>query len=195
MPFVSCGGIFYYRHQNYLVPQYSCVNGLLINVKAMDVILAIVSALLLILGIIGSIIPGLPGPPLSWLGILLIHFTSYASYSATFLIITAIIMLVITVLDYYIPIWGTKKFGGTRAGVIGSTVGLLVGLIFSPFGLINIILGPFVGAFIGEMMVNSKESGKALKSATGSFIGFLLGTGMKLAFGGIMAYYYIAAVF
>jgi uncharacterized protein YqgC (DUF456 family) len=195
MPFVSCGGIFYYRHQNYLVPQYSCVNGLLINVKAMDVLLAIVSALLLILGIIGSIIPGLPGPPLSWLGILLIHFTSYASYSATFLIITAIIMLVITVLDYYIPIWGTKKFGGTRAGVIGSTVGLLVGLIFSPFGLINIILGPFVGAFIGEMMVNSKESGKALKSATGSFIGFLLGTGMKLAFGGIMAYYYIAAVF
>lgn len=161
----------------------------------MDVLLAIIAGLLLLFGIIGSIVPGLPGPPFSWLGILLVHFTSYESYSATFLIVTALIMVVITALDYYIPIWGTKKFGGTRAGVIGSTIGLLVGLIFSPFGLISIILGPFLGAFIGEMMVNSKESGKALKSATGSFIGFLLGTGLKLAFGGVMCYYFVVAIF
>ena len=161
----------------------------------MDVFLAILAALLLFLGIIGSIVPALPGPPLSWLGILIIHFTSYADYSTSFLIVTAIIMVIITTLDFYIPIWGTKKFGGTRAGVIGSTIGLLIGLIFSPFGLISIIIGPFLGAFIGEFMMNQKEVKTALKSATGSFIGFLIGTGMKLIYAGFMTYYFVAAVF
>ncbi len=161
----------------------------------MDVLLAVIGGILLFAGFVGSIVPALPGPPLSWLGILLLHFTSYTSFSATFLIVSAIIMIIITALDFYIPIWGTKKFGGTRAGIIGSTIGLLVGLIFSPFGLVSIIIGPFLGAFIGELTVNSRETNKALKSATGSFIGFLLGTGMKLAFGGVMCFYYVKALF
>ena len=163
--------------------------------NAMDVFLAIMGSLSILLGIVGSIVPGLPGPPFSWLGILLLHFTTYAEYSNTFLIVTALLMLAITALDYYIPIWGTQKFGGTRAGVIGSTVGLFVGLIFSPFGLVSIILGPFIGAFIGELMVNRDDFQKALKSATGSFIGFLIGTGLKLAFGGVMAYYFVRDLF
>lgn len=159
----------------------------------MDIFLAILSGLLIVIGLVGSVVPVLPGPPLSWAGILLIHFTTYESYSSTFLWVTAIIMIVITVLDYYVPIWGTKKFGGTRKGVIGSTLGLLVGLfVFPPFG---IIIGPFVGAFVGEMLANRDDTRKALKSATGSFLGFVLGTGMKLAFGGVMFFYYINALF
>ncbi len=161
----------------------------------MDVILAIVAGLFIIAGLAGSILPVIPGPPLSWVGILLIHFTKYESYSSTFLWVTAIIMVVITLLDYYVPIWGTKKFGGTKAGVWGSTIGLIIGLVFSPFGLVSIIIGPFVGAFIGEMLANSDDTQKALKSATGSFIGFVVGSGMKLAYGGVMFFYFVSALF
>lgn len=158
----------------------------------MDIFLVILSGLLIVIGLVGSVVPVLPGPPLSWAGILLIHLTTFASFSSTFLWVTAIMMIVITILDYYVPIWGTKKFGGTRKGVIGSTLGLLVGLfIFPPFG---IIIGPFVGAFVGEMLANRDDTRKALKSATGSFLGFVLGTGMKLAFGGVMFFYYIRAL-
>lgn len=158
----------------------------------MDIFLVILSGLLIVIGLVGSVVPVLPGPPLSWAGILLIHLTTFASFSSTFLWVTAIMMIVITILDYYVPIWGTKKFGGTRKGVIGSTLGLLVGLfVFPPFG---IIIGPFVGAFVGEMLANRDDTRKALKSATGSFLGFVLGTGMKLAFGGVMFFYYIRAL-
>ena len=158
----------------------------------MDIFLVILSGLLIVIGLVGSVVPVLPGPPLSWAGILLIHLTTFVSFSSTFLWVTAIMMIVITILDYYVPIWGTKKFGGTRKGVIGSTLGLLVGLfVFPPFG---IIIGPFVGAFVGEMLANRDDTRKALKSATGSFLGFVLGTGMKLAFGGVMFFYYIRAL-
>ena len=101
-------------------------------------------------------------------------------------------MILITVLDYFIPIWGTKKFGGSKAGVIGSGIGLIVGLFFGPLG---IILGPFLGALAGELITNQTEIKKALRSATGSFIGFLFGTGLKLVFCGFMAYYFVSEVF
>lgn len=99
-------------------------------------------------------------------------------------------MIVISVLDYLIPIWGTKKFGGSKAGVMGSTIGLIVGIFFGPLG---IILGPFAGALLGELLVNKTEFKGAMKSATGSFIGFLLSTGLKLIYGGFTAFYFLKA--
>ncbi len=102
-------------------------------------------------------------------------------------------MLVISVLDFYIPIWGTKTFGGTRAGVIGSTIGLLFGFfLFPPFG---VIFGPFAGALVGELLNNKADFKTALKSATGSLVGFLLGTGLKLLFAGVMTFYFVVALF
>jgi uncharacterized protein YqgC (DUF456 family) len=157
----------------------------------MELALVIISGLFLVIGLLGSILPILPGPILSWLGILILHFTEYAEYSTTFLVVTAVIMIVISVLDYFIPIWGTKKFGGTKAGVTGSTVGLVVGLFFPPIGL---IIGPFAGALIGEILANRQEFKKALRSATGSFLGFLVGTGLKLVYCGVLFYYFFAAV-
>lgn len=157
----------------------------------MEIALVIVSGLFVLIGVLGAILPVLPGPIISWVGILILHFTDYAEYSTSFLVVSALIVVVITVLDYFIPIWGTKRFGGTKAGVTGSTVGLVAGLFFPPLGL---IIGPFVGALIGEILANRKEFKKALKSATGSFIGFLVGTGLKLIYCGVMIYYYFAAV-
>jgi len=158
----------------------------------MDIAFAILAGLLVLAGLVGSILPFLPGPPLGWLGLLTIHFTVYETYSTTFLAVTFGVMVVITLLDYLIPIWGTKKFGGSRAGVWGSTIGLVVGLFFGPVG---IIAGPFVGAFLGEFLVNRSEYRVAMRSAAGAFVGFLLGTGLKLAYCGMAIYYFVKALF
>ncbi len=143
----------------------------------MDLFLLIIGFLVALLGIIGSFLPVLPGPLTSWVGLLLLHLTSVIPLNWTFLGITLAIALLIWIIDYFIPAMGTKKFGGSRYGVIGTMVGLIIGLIFlGPFG---ILIGPFAGAYIGEMLNDSKDSGKALKAAFGSFIGFLTSAFLK----------------
>ncbi|WP_456422494.1 DUF456 domain-containing protein [Lutibacter sp.] len=142
----------------------------------MDIFLLILGFLFALLGIIGSFLPVLPGPLTSWFGLLLLHLTSVVPMNWTFLGITLGIAIVIWIIDYFIPAMGTKKFGGTRYGVIGTMVGLIIGIIFlGPFG---IIIGPFLGAYIGEM-IQEKNSRKALKAAFGSFIGFLTSSFLK----------------
>ncbi|AMC11844.1 hypothetical protein Lupro_11465 [Lutibacter profundi] len=142
----------------------------------MDIFLLIIGFLFALLGIIGSFLPVLPGPLTSWFGLLLLHLTSIVPMNWTFLGITLSIAVVIWIIDYFIPAMGTKKFGGTRYGVIGTMVGLIIGILFlGPFG---IIIGPFAGAYIGEM-IQEKNSNKALKAAFGSFIGFLTSSFLK----------------
>lgn len=142
----------------------------------MDIFLVILSVFFMFLGIIGSFLPVLPGPLTSWFGLLLLHLTDAVPMNWTFLIITLFFALAIWLLDYIIPAIGTKKFGGSKAGMIGTTLGLIVGLIFlGPFG---IIIGPFAGAYIGELL-NKSDSKKALKAAFGSFLGFLTSTFIK----------------
>ncbi|MEP5338406.1 MAG: DUF456 domain-containing protein [Algibacter sp.] len=142
----------------------------------MDIILLIIASLFIILGIIGSFLPVLPGPITSWLGLLILHFTDAIPINKSFLITTFVIALLVWVLDYIIPAMGTKRFGGTKAGMIGTSIGLIIGLIAPIPG--GIIIGPFVGAFIGEL-VNNADSQTALKAAFGSFIGFLTSTFIK----------------
>lgn len=142
----------------------------------MDITLAIIGFLFCLIGIIGSFLPVLPGPFTSWIGLLILHFTNAIPQNWTFLGITLAVALLVWVLDYIVPAAGTKRFGGTRYGAIGATIGLIVGILAPiPFG---ILIGPFAGAFIGEM-IKSPDSGKALKAAFGSFIGFLAGTFIK----------------
>lgn len=146
----------------------------------MDILLLIIGLLLILLGILGSFLPVLPGPPLSWFGLLMLYLTKAVKDNWWVLGITLFIALLILVLDYIIPMIGTKRFGGTKAGVIGTTVGLLVAIFFPIFGIFGIIIWPFVGAFVGEL-INKSNSKNALKSAFGSFIGFLTGTFLKFA--------------
>jgi uncharacterized protein YqgC (DUF456 family) len=167
----------------------------------MDYVLLILGFICILLGILGSILPGLPGPPVSYLGLLLIHWTRFASFSTRVLIILATIVAVVAVLDYLVPIWGTKTFGGSKAGVRGSTIGLIIGMILlpifgivlGPFGLFGILGGPFIGAWIGETYAG-KESPQALRAAFGSFIGFLAGTLMKIVLSVVLAFFYFRAV-
>lgn len=142
----------------------------------MDIILIIIAAFIMLLGIIGSFLPILPGPLTSWIGLLILHFTDAIPMDKPFLIITLIIAILIWLLDYIIPAIGTKRFGGTRYGMIGTTIGLIVGLLSPIPG--GIIIGPFVGALIGELL-NKSDSKAATKAAFGSFIGFLTSTFIK----------------
>lgn len=151
----------------------------------MSTILIILAVIMLILGIIGSVVPGLPGPPLAWLGILLVHFSGIAQFSALFLTVSAVIAAIITLLDYIIPSWSTKRHGGSKAGVWGCNIGLvisIIGLPFGPAGLLGVIFWPFAGALVGELVFGKKES-TPLRAAWGAFVGFLTGTGLKLIYG------------
>ena len=157
----------------------------------MEIVLIILAFILIILGIGGAVLPVIPGPPIAFIGLLLFHFSGEGQAFGTFsLVMYGILAVLITVLDYIVPIYGTKKFGGTKWGTRGSTIGLIVGTIvlpmlglaIGPFGLVSIILGPFAGAVIGERM-GGMENDKALKAGFGSFIGFLTGTMMKFAYG------------
>ncbi|MBM1105648.1 DUF456 domain-containing protein [Aurantibacter crassamenti] len=142
----------------------------------MDIALLVIGFILMLVGIIGSFLPVLPGPPVSWIGLLLLHLTKAVPDDWWFLGITGVVALVIFALDYIIPAMGTKKFGGTRAGMIGTTIGLIVGLLAPIPG--GIIIGPFAGAFIGELTAKA-DNKTALKAAFGSFLGFLTGAFLK----------------
>ncbi|MFN4123305.1 MAG: DUF456 domain-containing protein [Flavobacteriales bacterium] len=144
----------------------------------MDYFWLIFGLILVIIGVAGSLLPGLPGTPFSWLGILVLHFCNEIPFQWTLLIITFLFMALVSVLDYWMPGYGTKKFGGTRYGIWGTNIGLVIGLLAPvPFG---VIIGPFLGAFIGELIYNSKEHNRAFKAAIGSFLGFVASTFMKV---------------
>ena len=145
----------------------------------MDTFLIILGLFLSIAGIIGSLIPVLPGPPTGWVGILLLYLTSFVPINWWVLGFTLAIAVIITILDYVIPAMGTKKSGGTRYGMWGTTLGLFIGLFFIPVPL-GFLIGAFVGAFVGELLYDAKDSKRALKAAFGSFLGFLTSTFIKL---------------
>ena len=144
----------------------------------MDIALLIFGFILMMIGILGSFLPVLPGPTVSWIGLLLLYLTKVVPDDWLFLGITLAIALVVFAFDYIIPAVGTKKFGGTRAGMLGTTIGLLVALFFPILGPFGIIIWPFVGALVGELM-NKADKKTATKAAFGSFIGFLTGTFLK----------------
>jgi uncharacterized protein len=155
----------------------------------MEWIWLIGGSILMLVGLAGCVLPFLPGPPLCYAALLMQQLRNDPPFESRFLWTWAGITVVVVVLEYIIPVYGTKQFGGSRYGVWGSIVGLIAGFWFGPLG---IIIGPFVGALIGELMVNT-DSNKAFRAAMGSFIGFLVGTLLKLIVCGIMVYYFVAS--
>jgi|AntAceMinimDraft_11_1070367.scaffolds.fasta_scaffold40242_2 hypothetical protein len=143
----------------------------------MDIFLLGIGIVCLFAGLAGSILP-LPGPGLSFAGLLVLDSSHHASFSSSVLVTFGIITVVIVVLDYYIPIWGMKRFGGTRKGTIGAVVGGIAGIFVIP--AIGIFLGTFLGALIGELLGGASTK-NAVKSAIGSFLGFITGIFMQIA--------------
>jgi len=155
----------------------------------MDIFLAIIGLILAFIGIIGAFLPVLPGPLTGWVGLLVLHLAKVVPMNWTFLGITLAIAILIWILDYFIPAMGTKKFGGSKYGVIGTTVGLIVGL-FSPIPL-GFLIGAFIGAFVGEMIYDRHDKSRATKAAFGSFLGFLTSAFLKFIIASIFLGLYV----
>ncbi|MFN8345908.1 MAG: DUF456 domain-containing protein [Spirosomataceae bacterium] len=155
----------------------------------MDLLLLLLGIVALLAGLAGAVLP-IPGPPLSFVGLLCLHFSRYAEFSQITLYSFGAVTVAITLLDYYVPIWGIKKFGGSSYGTWGSTIGLLLGFFVIP--ALGIFLGAFLGALIGEL-IGGMEINKALKAAVGSFLGFVTSIFMKVILCLVMIGFAVAA--
>ncbi|MDG2194487.1 MAG: DUF456 domain-containing protein [Polaribacter sp.] len=156
----------------------------------MDIFLLLIGFFFVCLGIIGAFLPILPGPLTGWIGLLLLHLTTAVPKDWTFLGITLGVAIIVWILDYFIPAMGTKRFGGSKYGVYGTTIGLIIGLLSPiPFG---ILIGAFVGAFVGELLHDSKDTNRALKASMGSFLGFLASMSLKFGVGLVYFWFYIS---
>ena len=156
-------------------------------------VLIVVAILLALVGLVGAVVPGIAGTPFSFLALLTLSFVKGIDYSTKFLLIMGLIGAVVFAMDYVVPIWGTKKLGGTQAGVRGSTIGLFIGLLITfvfPIGFVAMLLGPFIGAYIGEKSAGTEDH-KAWRAAFGSFVGFLLGTGIKTIYACVCIFYVV----
>ncbi len=156
----------------------------------MEIALIITALLLALIGIIGCIVPGLPGPPLNYISILLIQW-SFSPFSNEFLFWWAVIVLAVTLLDYFLPVWVAKKIGASREGVIGSLIGMLAGFIIPPVG---IILGLIAGAVIGDLIAG-KRLHEAVYSGLGTAFGTLLNTGFKLIVSAILFWHMMKSTY
>lgn len=157
----------------------------------MDILLTVGAVILLLFGLLGALIPVLPGPPLSYIGMLMLHFTSRFQFENQTLWVWGVIAFIVTILDNVVPVLGAKSFGGSRKSVWGSTIGLLFGILFFP--PLGIIIGPFLGAIMGELLAG-KEGAAAVKAGIGAFVGFLFGTLSKLVVSGWIIYLCIVEI-
>ena len=157
------------------------------------IVLVILGLLVALTGLVGCILPIVPGPPLSFLALILISMAKHwHAFSPQFLYIMAGLTILVTVLDYVVPAAGARKYGASKLGVWGSIIGMFVGLLFfPPWG---VILGAFLGALVGELIIG-KEGKQALRAGWGVFVGNMIGVGLKLAVSFVMLFYYIKAMF
>jgi hypothetical protein len=157
------------------------------------IVAAIVGAIVMILGLLGSVLPVLPGPPLSFAGLFLMALVQDFSHPLTpaLVIVMAVITVVVTALDYFVPWMGAKRYGASRGGVWGSIVGMIVGIFFfPPFGM---FIGALIGAILGEF-VAGKKTGDAMRAGWGVYVGTMAGIVIKLGACGVMTYYFVVAL-
>ncbi len=157
----------------------------------MDIVLAIVAIIFGLIGLLGAVVPVLPGTVISYVGYLLLSFTAGSDISTTELIIWAVVSATVIILDYILPGYFSKLFGGSKRGIMGANIGVFAGIFFGPIGVIT---GPFIGAFLGELLNDDKSVSHAVKVASGSMLSFLTGTGLKLIVGAMLMYYIVQDV-
>ena len=157
----------------------------------MDIAIAILGAICILVGLIGTFIPMLPGTPISYIGLLLLLLVPGCTLTWKFFVVWGVIVAIVQVLNYFIPIWGVNRFGGTKYGNWGSVVGVIAGLVFPPIG---IFLGPFLGAVAGELLggMNLQDS---IKAGFGSFVGTFVGMVLGIIVAVVLAFYYFKEVF
>ncbi len=159
----------------------------------MTILLIVIGFIVSLMGLVGCLLPVLPGPPLSFVALLLLSVAKHwEPFSVLFLVVMGVLTVLVTLMDYVVPAAGAKKFGASKSGVWGSIIGMLIGLIFFP--PLGMFIGAFIGAVVGEL-ASGKEGQSALRAGWGVFFGTVVAMGLKLAASGVMLYYYIKALF
>jgi uncharacterized protein YqgC (DUF456 family) len=155
-------------------------------------IIIVIASVLMLLGLAGSILPILPGPPLSFIGLFLLALLKHFSppLTPTLVIILAIVTIIVIVMDYIIPLMGAKRYGASKWGVWGSVLGMVIGIFWSPFAM---LVGAFIGAVVVEWLVGKKK-GEALRAGWGVVMGTLFATILRLGVSGMMTYYFVLAL-
>ena len=157
----------------------------------MELLFISIGIILILLGLAGAFLPVIPGLPFSYAGLLVIHFSGVAQFSTFFLVAWGIVVVSILILENALPAYTTKKFGGTVYGVTGSTIGMILGILFFP--PLGFFPGTLIGAFAGEM-IYKQDVQVAFKSAWGSFIGFITGTVIKVTIAAMIAFSFFRAI-
>lgn len=152
----------------------------------------VIASILMLLGLAGSILPILPGPPLSFIGLFLLALLKHFSppLTPTLVIILAIVTILVIVMDFIIPLLGAKRYGASKWGVWGSVLGMAIGIFWSPFGM---LVGAFIGAVVVEWLVG-KTQREALRAGWGVVVGTVFATILRLGVSGMMTYYFILAL-
>jgi len=154
----------------------------------LEISLITLGLILTIIGLIGCIVPGIPGPPLNFISLLILEIATHGTYSLNFYIIWGLITIATIVLDYVFPVWSAKKFKASSYGIWGSVIGMIVGIIFfPPFGM---IAGLFLGAVLGELIAG-KKGPEAMKVGMVTFFSSLLMIVFKFAVSAMMTYYFV----
>lgn len=154
----------------------------------MNEAVGIIGLLLSVVGVIGCIVPGLPGPPLNLIAIILLKVSNSDEVSFFMLALFTIITLAVTILDYAIPLLGGKLFKASKSGIIGSTIGMIVGIFFfAPFGM---FIGLALGAVVGELIAG-KTKFQAAKAGAGIFVLSIVAMIIKLGASLTMSFYFL----
>jgi len=161
--------------------------------RVMEFILILSGIICIIIGIIGCIFPAIPGPPISYAALILLQFAKEEPvFSKSFLVRFAILTIIVSLGDYFLPLLGAKKYGTSKYGIWGAILGMMAGIIFFP--PLGMILGIFIGAIVGELIAG-KENSMALKAGLATFIGSISAVFIKLSFSVVMAFYFFVYLF
>ncbi|MFI3287501.1 MAG: DUF456 domain-containing protein [Rikenellaceae bacterium] len=158
----------------------------------MDIALSVIALVMLVLAVIGCVIPAIPGPILAYGSLWIFYATDYSTLSMSYMLVLGVITLVVFFADYFLPPLIAQKFGGTKFSAWGSIIGMIIGMFVPPIG---ILVGMLLGAFIGELCFAKRSGSDSLIATIGTFLGFVVGTGLKLMLCFYLIYVVIAELY
>lgn len=156
----------------------------------MSILLWVLAVGLVLVGLAGILVPALPGTILIFAGLLLAAWADdFSQVGTATLIVLGILAAASYTVDFVAAALGTRRLGASGRGVAGAAIGTAVGFFF---GLPGIVLGPFVGAVLGELTAQ-RDLMRAGRAGVAAWIGFALGTAAKVGIAFLMIAIFVGA--